>query len=199
MTKSNKSNTNYGNSKKSSFISSSIANKITLSVAGIFIIILTVLSYINYKDSQIEAINLVGNERKRSVEGGKLILENKINGLISSIEHISNIIESNNQNYVNENIEFLLSTIAKTSNLKLIYMALDNNGMMYSTGDIKGLPTSNFDARDREWYKNAKNTNKLIITEPYISAANNLVSISAVKPIYINGKFVGGTWCGYGF
>ncbi|WP_274379728.1 cache domain-containing protein, partial [Campylobacter fetus] len=70
-------------------------------------------------------------------------------------------------------------------------MALDNNGMMYSTGDIKGLPTSNFDARDREWYKNAKNTNKLIITEPYISAANNLVSISAVKPIYINGKFVG--------
>lgn len=163
MTKSNKSNTNYGNSKKSSFISSSIANKITLSVAGIFIIILTVLSYINYKDSQIEAINLVGNERKRSVEGGKLILENKINGLISSIEHISNIIESNNQNYVNENIEFLLSTIAKTSNLKLIYMALDNNGMMYSTGDIKGLPTSNFDARDREWYKNAKNTNKLII------------------------------------
>ncbi|WP_394350942.1 hypothetical protein, partial [Campylobacter fetus] len=98
MTKSNKSNTNYGNSKKSSFISSSIANKITLSVAGIFIIILTVLSYINYKDSQIEAINLVGNERKRSVEGGKLILENKINGLISSIEHISNIIESNNQN-----------------------------------------------------------------------------------------------------
>ncbi|MDV2489407.1 hypothetical protein RVY88_00225 [Campylobacter sp. TJR-1] len=46
--------------------------------------------------------------------------------MISSIEHLSNIIESDNQDYMNENTEFLLSTIDKTSNLTLIYMVLDN-------------------------------------------------------------------------
>ncbi len=73
--------------------------------------------------------------------------------MISSIEHLSNIIESDNQDYMNENTEFLLSTIAKTSNLTLIYMVLDNNGMMYSTGGIKGLLASTFDARERKLYK----------------------------------------------
>ncbi|EAI3885936.1 hypothetical protein YZ10_01145 [Campylobacter fetus] len=117
--------------------------------------------------------------------------KNKRNRLISSIEHLSNIIESDNQDYMNENTEFLLSTIDKTSNLTLIYMVLDNNGMMYSTGGIKGLLASTFDARERKRYTSAKNANKLIITEPYTNAYNNLVSISAVKPIYIKGKFIG--------
>lgn len=55
----------------------------------------------------------------------------------------------------------------------------------------KWLPPPGYDPRDRPWYKRAMETGTLSFTTPYIDMVTNELVIALVKPLRVNGRFVG--------
>lgn len=53
------------------------------------------------------------------------------------------------------------------------------------------IPTQDYDHRKKQWYKEAKNKGKTIISEVYKDAVNGNLVITISSPIYVNSKFIG--------
>jgi len=52
-------------------------------------------------------------------------------------------------------------------------------------------PPPGYDPRNRPWYKRAMETGDISFTTPYIDMVTNELVIALVKPLYIEGRFVG--------
>ena len=72
----------------------------------------------------------------------------------------------------------------------LVGGGLDLDGKAIS-GDSNWDPGPSWDSRQRPWYKDAKNTNDLIVTAPYADSVTNDILISIATPLNKNGQFMG--------
>jgi len=81
-----------------------------------------------------------------------------------------------------------LQQAQEASGFDLTYLGLES-GDMYRN---KGLNTvAGYDPRIRSWYKLAKSSREVVVTEPFIGASTGLLTITIAKALYRNGEFLG--------
>ena len=118
----------------------SIARKVSFGVSLLFIILLAILSYINYSDSKANTTELLVNER----------------------ESLAKLLGSSN--YSNEEVEKTLKVIENSSSFDLMFVGYQNDGMMIRSNGNSHLPTDKYDPRKRSWYQEVIKENKTIIS-----------------------------------
>ncbi|WP_277934267.1 PDC sensor domain-containing protein, partial [Campylobacter hyointestinalis] len=167
----------------------SIAGKVSFGVSLLFIILLAILSYINYSDSKANTTELLVNEREKVTQSAESLLKTQFGDDINTVESLAKLLGSSN--YSNEEVEKTLKVIENSSSFDLMFVGYQNDGMMIRSNGNSHLPTDKYDPRKRSWYQEVIKKNKTIISEPYISATGQRLSITIAAPIYSNNTLIG--------
>uniref|UniRef100_UPI00236755F1 PDC sensor domain-containing protein n=1 Tax=Campylobacter fetus TaxID=196 RepID=UPI00236755F1 len=167
----------------------SIATKVSGGVSLLFIVLLAILSYINYSDSKANTTELLVNERTKVVQSAESLLKTQLGDDINAIYNLSKLLGTNN--YSNDEVGTILKAIETSSSFDLIFVGYENDGMMIRSNGNSHLPTNKYDPRKRSWYEKAVKENKTIISDPYVSVTTQKLSITVAAPVYSNNKLIG--------
>jgi len=158
--------------------------KVIFSVVTMMVIILASLSSYNYISSK-KIIEDLSKENLKSISYG---IKSKIDVWYSS----KNALVSANTDLLNVYDEYgamsLMKEFAKTGSFLSIYYGLENGSFLSSDGWV---PPSDYDARKRPWYVDAKEKQAPIVTTPYIDANTGDLVVTFAKPIIRDGQFMG--------
>ncbi|EKR8071452.1 hypothetical protein P9I29_001757 [Campylobacter fetus] len=55
-----------------------LATKVSIGVSILFMILLIVLTYINYSNSKVNTTQLLSSERAKSIQAGKMLLDTQL-------------------------------------------------------------------------------------------------------------------------
>ncbi|EAJ4419202.1 methyl-accepting chemotaxis protein [Campylobacter jejuni] len=111
----------------------------------------------------------------------------KRNGIQILANELTNRPDMSDEELIN-----LIKVIKKVNDYDLVYVGFDNTGKNYQSDDQILDLSKGYDTKNRPWYKAAKEAKKLIVTEPYKSAASGEVGLTYAAPFYDrNGNFRG--------
>lgn len=165
-----------------------LATKVSIGVSILFMILLIVLTYINYSNSKVNTTQLLSSERAKSIQAGKMLLDTQFKKAIVGIENLSKLFSSNNYDY--KEVENILKNINSSMDFEAMYIAYQDNGMIVASDGNSGLPTDEYDPRKQNWYQEAANLRKTLITEPYIDNVTKKQIITAATPFYKDNKLL---------
>jgi signal transduction histidine kinase len=91
---------------------------------------------------------------------------------------------------------FLANVYARNSHIRAIYLGTRDGSMHewgVGPGFIDNTPVfpEGYDPRLRPWYKEAVEADGFALTEPYTYASVEAMGITAVRPVYADGEFIG--------
>ena len=121
-------------------------------------------------------------------DGGKLLdfhivgVKNIINTAVFSVRDL--LLNGGDRERLKGFLSGLLKEIS-TEGFLDIYLGFPDGTGVFGTGYI---PESDYDVRERPWYKLAMETGKLSFTEPYLDVDTGELVISVVMPIYDQAK-----------
>lgn len=167
----------------------SVSRKVSLGASLLFIMLLAILSYINYSDSKANTTELLVNERTKVTQSAQSLLNTQLGDDIDAIENLAKLIGANN--YSNQEVETILKAIENSSRFDLIFVGYQNDGMIIRSNGNSSLPTNEYDPRKRAWYERAIKENKTIVSDPYMSKTVQKLCVTVAAPIYSNNKLIG--------
>ncbi|MTI71916.1 MAG: methyl-accepting chemotaxis protein [Firmicutes bacterium] len=168
-----------------------IAFKLIITFILLISIPLTVLGFATYNKTN----DILKKDLEKSTTELNTEINNSINNYLKGIEQ-SVVMMSNDPNvktvFNEENVTWMLKSfkgyIKSYEDVSKIFIGTKH-------GDMHIYPhktyDSSYDPRQRTWYKEAVEKDKLIWTNPYESASTGKVQISAAKPVYNGDEFVG--------
>lgn len=161
----------------------SFRQKIITSVSMLLIVLVGILTFINYTSTR--------NMISKLNEENSMVLVKQFDRRIETWINIKKEIV--------ETVQPMISIDDKDINLKLL-KSINSGGHFLSTyygfedGELMfdlWVPTQDYDARKRGWYMQAKESRSTIITEPYVDMVTNKIVTTMATPITRDGKFIG--------
>ena len=70
-----------------------------------------------------------------------------------------------------------------------LYIGFEDSKFYQAVKDVE--PPKGYDPVERDWYKMAKETQKTIVTEPYLDVLTNQMCAAIATPVYVDGKLLG--------
>jgi len=163
------------------------AHKIIIVSVALLILALTTSTTINYvslkKDTQTN-LNRAIDEIGFSVAGN---ISNWLNGKLRIVNSIAQTTPAEPQT---EEVLQAVQQAAKAGAFKSAYVGVENSGQ-FILDDAELVLPEGFDARQRPWYTQTKQSRKSSFTEPYMDVTINKLVISPVAPVIVDGSFVG--------
>ncbi len=177
-------------------MTNTIQGKYTLIIIVVVTVFLAGLLGINYTLLKAHSLS-TAKETSHLLLGN---VDNQVNLALKDIEAIvSTLVESESVQQVDtlrmKDI-FLANVNARSSYIRAIYLGTEE-GKMYEWGQgpgfVENTPTfpEGYDPRIRPWYRTAVEQGGYAVTDPYIYASIKAMGVTAVKPVYADGKFVG--------
>ncbi|HEC1748017.1 TPA: methyl-accepting chemotaxis protein [Campylobacter lari] len=174
-----------------------VAKKISFFTALILVVGFGIFVGLNYYSSKTDILQSIVSGKQESVKNGKNFSDLYFNTKIENIKKIAaNIIE--HKNVSEEYIGSFLEKMFGFYSFNAIYVGYEKDGSLIdvdinSKGKhfILNQEKDGFDARERVWYQNAKNKNKVSISEPFLDVVTKKIALSVSIPIVIDGKFYG--------
>ena len=166
----------------------SITNKIALALMILLIISFCAISAVSYFTSKDKIVELVSGKEDQVLKDIKSVANTFFDENLEHIKKISSVVEGAQSG--DEIMNFILSE-KKVANSAVSYVYYgDEDGHFFQSDGKRTTVADNYDPRTRGWYKNTKEKNKEIYTEPRVTSTNDLV-MSFTAPVNKNGKFVG--------
>ena len=160
--------------------------RLVISVMFLLIVSLGVSSYLSYQT----ATSLV---RERVHDYSTLKLQSVSRAITTWLDTIKSGLIENAPDFSletkDEKILLMLKQIEHTSKASDIVVGFED-GRSYGHASGK-RSLSEYDPRKRDWYKQAKNTGKTIITSIYKDAVTDALLVSVAEPFYAEGKLNG--------
>ena len=183
------------------FVFKTVASKIIAICIGIFVIVLGVSTFVNYKQTSQETIEVYEGLQKLALNSAYLTIDITMNNdAITQLNGLAKRLLSTERNDYLLQRRVLLN-LAKVTGSPLVFVIYENDGKLISVTAktqeselINGDDGNAFDFRTREWYQEAKASKKFVVSNPYISKAagyEGMVVATAALPIYKGGKFIG--------
>lgn len=179
----------------------SIASKIISICLGIFVIVLGISTFVNYKQTSAETIEVYEGLQKLALNSSYLTINLTMNTkAIDQMSGLANLISSiDRYDFMSHRRTFL--NLARFMGSPLVFVIYENDGKLISEtakskeSNFKNGDDGNaFDFRQREWYQKAKATKKFVVSDPYISKVagyEGIIVTTTAMPIIKNGEFVG--------
>lgn len=160
--------------------------KITVAASLVLALVIGIFTINNFtvmrSQTQLQ-LSSVLNEVSQSVSKN---ISNWLNAKLDIVIANANSYESND---TKQELLSKLYLADQAGNFKNVYIGREDGSFVLDDQTIK-LP-SDYDARQRPWYKLAKESQTTAFTTPYIDVTTNELTISAVAPILSNGRFSG--------
>ncbi|GHE89885.1 methyl-accepting chemotaxis protein [Thalassotalea profundi] len=144
----------------------------------------TTINYISLKNDTQANLNRAIDEIGYSVSS------NIANWLSGKLRIVESIAQSTSENPEKRTVLKTVQQAVKSGAFKNAYVGVESSGEFILDDDSLVLPEG-FDARQRPWYTQVKQTRKSSFTEPYIDVTIDKLVISPVSPVMPNGEFVG--------
>ncbi|ECO3750820.1 methyl-accepting chemotaxis protein [Campylobacter jejuni] len=168
-----------------------ISAKLTLWVGILVVLILAITSAISYFDSRNNTYELLKDTQLKTMQDVDAFFKSYAMSKRNGIQILANEL-TNRPDMSNEELINLIKVIKKVNDYDLVYVGFDNTGKNYQSDDQILDLSKGYDTKNRPWYKAAKEAKKLIVTEPYKSAASGEVGLTYAAPFYDrNGNFRG--------
>ncbi|HED6266172.1 TPA: methyl-accepting chemotaxis protein [Campylobacter jejuni] len=163
-----------------------ISAKLTLWVGILVVLILAITSAISYFDSRNNTYELLKDTQLKTMQDVDAFFKSYAMSKRNGIQILANEL-TNRPDMSDEELINLIKVIKKVNDYDLVYVGFDNTGKNYQSDDQILDLSKGYDTKNRPWYKAAKEAKKLIVTEPYKSAA-----LTYAAPFYDrNGNFRG--------
>lgn len=179
-----------------------VASKILTLAIGIFVIMIGIVSVVNYQRTSQEITDVYGGLQQLALNSSYTTIN--ITMGVESKQHLSELADLLASIDKNDLIaqRKILASLAK-------FVQYDAAFIVYENGDgrmISGMPKSDinhlssspddgtFDFRTRGWYQVAKDTQEFFVTAPYeskVAGMETTISATAAMPFFRNGKFEG--------
>lgn len=166
------------------------------------VMLFTYLQIASYKVSdvsktQVAVLHAASSDIKGSLKGFETILKSGSN--FGSFHDMMKIMP---QDHIEDELKLIPEYNKAISNLQDLASDLKEIDIIYFTSKDSPILISNkwanippdYEARQRGWYKGAKDTKDIFITEPYMTAdatAGNKLTTTMSYPIFNDGKFEG--------
>ena len=168
-----------------------ISAKLTLWVGILVVLILAITSAISYFHSRNNTYELLKDTQLKTMQDVDAFFKSYAMSKRNGIQILANEL-TNRPDMSNEELINLIKVIKKVNDYDLVYVGFDNTGKNYQSDDQILDLSKGYDTKNRPWYKAAKEAKKLIVTEPYKSAASGEVGLTYAAPFYDrNGNFRG--------
>ncbi|WXQ84141.1 methyl-accepting chemotaxis protein [Campylobacter jejuni] len=168
-----------------------ISAKLTLWVGILVVLILAITSAISYFDAKNNTYELLKDTQLKTMQDVDAFFKSYAMSKRNGIQILANEL-TNRPDMSDEELINLIKVIKKVNDYDLVYVGFDNTGKNYQSDDQILDLSKGYDTKNRPWYKAAKEAKKLIVTEPYKSAASGEVGLTYAAPFYDrNGNFRG--------
>lgn len=144
----------------------------------------TSINYISIKNDTQANLNRAIDEIGYSVTGN---IANWLNGKLRIVDSIA---QSTSENLETKTVLKVVQQAVKAGAFKNAYVGVESSGKFILDDEALVLP-ADFDARQRPWYTQVKQSRKSSFTEPYLDVTINKLVISPVAPVMPNGEFMG--------
>ena len=175
----------------------SVANKISLTVAIMFLIGLGILAFSSYSTTKTNTLNMLRDSKQETLRGFSLLLHEYFISRIQTMERVKELIQKESE-FDSDRIKPIIASSFPTSPFSALFVGIESNGYLPDVGmgyeaQVLTPQKDDYDARTRDWYQKAKHLGKAGITEPYMTV-NSVVEelvITVFSPIYREGQFLG--------
>jgi len=165
----------------------SFKTKIILSISALMFLSLSIFSFISYKDTKKNSIAQV--EKSLTMASRSLTdyidlwiasTKKSVNGAAHSLDNGASMNE--------QELQKQLKNFMHTCDALESYIGFEDGRMIYGSGKAQ---KEGYDPRARPWYKQAKDTGKVGITDAYLGATAKVLMVTIMAPIINNGHFQG--------
>ncbi|EKG4648219.1 methyl-accepting chemotaxis protein, partial [Campylobacter jejuni] len=171
--------------------SAGISAKLTLWVGILVVLILAITSAVSYFDSRNNTYELLKDTQLKTMQDVGAFFESYGMSKRHGIQILANELNKR-PDMSDEELINLIKAFKEVNGYDLVYVGFDNTGKNYQSDDQILDLSKGYDTKNRPWYKAAKEAKKLIVTEPYKSAASGEVGLTYAAPFYDrNGNFRG--------
>ena len=175
-----------------------VANKIALIIVVLLVVSLAVFSTVSYTNTKGNIYDLA----KESKTSASKVLQFYMNAFfedkVATVENFAKYLESHPEILDDrEALKKELMTGSRATEFSEFYFAYAEDGAAYNAvldGDERKFMVfdqkKNYDARTRNWYKDAVAKEGIIFSAPYTSSAGGL-NLTIAKKVVVGGKVVG--------
>ena len=175
-----------------------VANKIALIIVVLLVVSLAVFSTVSYTNTKENIYDLA----KESKTSASKVLQFYMNAFfedkVATVENFAKYLESHPEILDDrEALKKELMTGSRATEFSEFYFAYAEDGAAYNAvldGDERKFmifdQKKNYDARTRNWYKDAVAKEGVIFSAPYTSSAGGL-NLTIAKKVVVGGKVVG--------
>ncbi|MBZ7936590.1 methyl-accepting chemotaxis protein, partial [Campylobacter sp. B0100352/1] len=175
------------NQNKSSF---KVSTKLTLIVGFFILLVLAITTIVSYQQSKSTAFELLQDTQLKTMDDVKVSFD----AYASMKRRIIDVLAKNlndNPNMSMSDILVMLEVIKHSTEFDAVYIGYEDTGkLIMSDGTILDS-AKGYDARNANWYKQAKQAGKLIVTRPYKSVTDGKINLAYAAPLYKDGKLIG--------
>ena len=151
-----------------------------------------VLGFYNAKNAYSSQNTLVKEKEQVLTRQTSKFIESYLQSKIDIVEAIAKKMPTSNLNINNKQIVENLALGNEAGKFVDLYIGFQDTGdFLLSDGNYLNKQKDNFDARGRPWYKQAVETNKSGVTNPYVDVTTKKLVVTVFTPLKINDKLVG--------
>ncbi|WP_263834114.1 methyl-accepting chemotaxis protein, partial [Sulfurospirillum oryzae] len=161
--------------------------KVILTISVLMFLSLSIFSAISYMDTKKNSVVQVESSLKMASRSLTDYIDLWLSSKKSAVDSVARSLKDVDLMTPNDLIEKLLET-AKMVGAYEAYLGLEDGTMTWSSG--KKQPKE-YDPRARPWYKQAKETGKLGITDVYVGSTSQKQMITIMAPIYREKSLIG--------
>ena len=175
-----------------------VANKIALIIVVLLVVSLAVFSTVSYTNTKENIYDLAKGSKTSASKVLQFYMNAFFEDKVATVENFAKYLESHPEILDDrEALKKELMTGSRATDFSEFYFAYAEDGATYNAvldGNERKFmifdQKKNFDARTRNWYKDAVAKDGIIFSAPYTSSAGGL-NLTIAKKVVVGGKVVG--------
>ncbi len=161
--------------------------KVVIASSFLLIVSISLLSISQYLTIKSEVEQQIAQTTRDTINGVSRTVSHVLDAQKAQAQYVTSLA---NNDLSRAGITDVIENPTLHQNFLLVGGGMETDGKAIS-GDPNWDPGSDWDARTRPWYQDAKERNQLIITDPYADAVTGDILISIATPLQAAGEFKG--------
>ncbi|MGH2327977.1 cache domain-containing protein, partial [Campylobacter taeniopygiae] len=167
-----------------------VSSKLTIWIGLMIVFMLITTTLVSYYQSKNISFELLKENQLKVMHDVQTTFDNYASARMRAIEVLAKKYGANPDMQIEEMVS-LLSSVKDISGFNLTYVGFEQSEKTFLSNGSMLDPSKNFDTKNTIWFKQARDSGKIISTNPYHSVDSNAPTLTYAAPFYKDGKFRG--------